>query len=270
MGDFIVKGVKTIDNTQWKERHQFILSANGNIICQRYFRVNGFNGNALQSEELYHTFMDAVRLIKEDLKAKSRIYMAIVMSDKSKLTGFYHGEPLNYADACLAYSNKGEGVVELSNGVKLDKSYIYHENLEDDDNNQPFVFNFSYLFDGKVIYETEFDGNVYPKYVRNSVDLSNSDASYRNSDQTNLTFSQQMTKSLTTGREDLIYRIINMLCDTLSNNIDEDGGQVEKDYTTYTRYGDKNYYYTAYPKEYVKGWMNAVKNKTNEYFKPSK
>ena len=105
MSENLTKDVKVVDNTQWKERHQFVLSANGNIICQRYFKVNGFNPHTLHSVELYETIRDIVGLIKGDLASKSRVYTAVTMNKRSKLTGFYKGEELSLDDAILAYGD---------------------------------------------------------------------------------------------------------------------------------------------------------------------
>ena len=259
-----VKEAKVIDNTQWKERHQFVLSANGNIICQRYFKVNGFNPNSLHSVELLDTVRDIVDMIKADLVSKSRVYTGITMTKRSKLTGFYEGEELSYSDRGLICSDKYEGEIELSNGVVLNKTYIENDMTEDVDD-EPFEFKFSYLFDDKLVCEEIWDGTVYPKYIRNSVDLSNSNSSYKYTDPMRMTFSQQMTKHLNEGRIDLIYTIIRMFCDTLSNNVDEDGNSIEKDYTSEMEYGDKTYYCIAYPRDYVKGWANAVRQKTIKY-----
>lgn len=258
------KEVKVIDNTQWKERHQFVLSANGNIICQRYFKVNGFNPKSLNSEELYYTIRDIVHMIKEDLKSKSRIYTAITMGKSTKLTGFYNGEKLNNSDAVLVYQDYVRGEVTLSNGTVLNKTYIDYD-VEEEVDDSPFTLKFSYLFDDKVVYEEVWDGTVYPKYVRNCIDLSNSNASYKNVDPMRMTFSQQMTKSLNSGRPDLIYNIIKLFCDTLSNDVDDDGNSIDKGYTTSVKYGNKKYYYTNYPIDFVKGWAAAVRQKTNAY-----
>ena len=41
-----------LNNESYKERFQFILSLGENIICQRYFRINGFNPESVESYEL--------------------------------------------------------------------------------------------------------------------------------------------------------------------------------------------------------------------------
>jgi hypothetical protein len=258
------KEVKVIDNTQWKERHQFVLSANGNIICQRYFKVNGFNPKSLNSEELYYTIRNIVHMIKDDLKSKSRIYTAITMGKSTKLTGFYNGEKLSNHDAALVFQDDVRGEVTLSNGIVLNKTYIDYD-VEEEVDDSPFTLKFSYLFDDKAVYEEVWDGTVYPKYVRNCIDLSNSNVSYKNVDPMRMTFSQQMTKSLNSGRPDLIYNIIKLFCDTISNDVDDDGNSIDKGYTTSVKYGNKKYYYTNYPIDFVKGWAAAVRQKTNAY-----
>lgn len=265
MNENSTKEVRVIDNTHWKERHQFVLSANGNIICQRYFKVNGFNPKALESLELTYTVRDIVDMIKADLVSKSRVYTGITMNKRTKLTGFYKfNDELSFSDVFDICSDSVEGEVTLSNGVTLNKTFIDQEIVEETDD-EPFEFKFSYLFDDKLVCEEIWDGSVYPKYIRNSVDLSNSNSSYKYTDPMRMTFSQQMTKHLNEGRKDLIYAIIRMFCDTLSNDLDEEGNSLGKDYTEDMEYGDTVYLCTSYPREYVKGWANVTRQKTIKY-----
>ena len=271
MTEILKKNPKVVDNTQWRERHQFVLSANGNIICQRYFKVNGFNPNSLQSAELLYTFFNAVELIKKDLVSKSRIYTAITMGNTMKLTGFHTGEYTDGGankisnDACLVCNDNVRGEVELSDGMVLNKEYIDYEPHKEEADETPFVLKFTYLFDDKPLFEDVWDGTIYPKYVRNCIDLSNSNASYKYVDPMRMSFSQQMAKSLNEGRKDLIYTIIKMFCDTLSNNVDENGNSVEKKYFKTFHYAGKDFYCTTYPRDTVRGWANAVRKKTIAY-----
>ena len=263
MEKIIEKSPKVIDNSQWKERHQFVLSANGNIVCQRYFKVNGFNYEHLESVYFYHTFRDAVRLIKNDLASKSRIYMGITMTDKIKLTGFCEQEDIS----AKVTNDKIEGEVTLNSGKVINKTYLTHQDKFDDNVEEPFEFKFSYLLDGVVKYEEIWDGSVYPKYIRNGVDLSNSSSSYKNTDTMFLGFSQQMAKSLSDGKDDLIYKIIMMFCDALSSDIDEDGNPITGDVDTTLVYGDRSYECRAYPREFVRAWGKSLKEKTLNYFR---
>ena len=47
----IKKEPKVFDNSSYRERFQFILQINENIICQRFFKINGFTYESLESEE---------------------------------------------------------------------------------------------------------------------------------------------------------------------------------------------------------------------------
>ena len=59
-----------LNNESYKERFQFILSLNDNIICQRYFRINGFNNDSLESYELRETIDEIVGIIRQDLDSR--------------------------------------------------------------------------------------------------------------------------------------------------------------------------------------------------------
>ena len=77
-----------LNNESYKERFQFILSLNENIICQRYFRINGFNNDSLESYELRETIDEIVGIIRQDLESKSRVYQWFTRNIPLKLTGF--------------------------------------------------------------------------------------------------------------------------------------------------------------------------------------
>ena len=53
------------------KKFEFILSINGNIICQRYFSVKNFNPKVLRSVDLTECVEECVRLIQKDLKNKT-------------------------------------------------------------------------------------------------------------------------------------------------------------------------------------------------------
>ena len=75
-----------------KEQFEFILTINGNIICQRYFRINGFKREAYSSIELVEAIDNCVDLINADLKAKTEIYLSNtapkVFKDKDEMNAW--------------------------------------------------------------------------------------------------------------------------------------------------------------------------------------
>mgnify|MGYP004575360145 FL=1 len=72
-----------------KERFEFVLSINGNIVCQRYFRIFGFKDVAFYSTEIVDTIRNIARIINNDLEAKTQTYLELtapqVFEDESEM-----------------------------------------------------------------------------------------------------------------------------------------------------------------------------------------
>lgn len=263
------KTVKKVDNSSFKERFQFTFSINDNVICQRYFRINNFDYASIESLELKETMDECVDMIQKDLESKSRIYMWYTNDDPIKMTGFAKMDELTQDDV-MRLTNGRQGEEVLSNGDVVNKTYFYdyktsaviNEYIDKKPSDGEFVFKFAFLMDDKKLYERAWDANVYPKYVRNSVDLSNSDAIYRYKEPSSLPFSLAIVRHMTYGNPDLLYHIIKLICSKLSTSYSSEYEYTKKD----TSYGDKIYYYSTYDKDYVNGWRKSVQSKTNDYF----
>lgn len=262
------KEMKQMENEVFKERFQFILQINDNIICQRYFKINGFSKDAVESEEFKEVMDEVVRMIQNDLTSKSRVYDWYTCNEPIKLTGFVKDyEKYSSSDILkITSTEENNKTVVLENGEIINKTYFkYPDELENTyaDYERPedneFVFKFSFLVDDKVMYERVWDGNVYHKYVRNSVDLTNSDVMYKDIDPLSLHFNVAIVRYMTIDKNDLTYHIIKKICSVLSSMSDENV------YTKKTKYGDKTYYFNTYNKNYVNGWREAVVKKTNDY-----
>jgi hypothetical protein len=203
---------KKVDNSNYRERFQFQLKVNDNIICQRYFKIMRYNSEALSSYELYTTLDSCVNTIKNDLTAKSLVYLWNVNGGKTKLTGYAkdaNGTPVNpveYID-------------------------IPPKEWDDDEFVKPWdvTFSFSFLVDDNIVYNRIWDGSQYPKYVRNSVDITNSKSPYI------------MVQIMNNGREDLVVDIIKRICDVCSNSDSEHVRQ----YVKYVRYGNDSIFEEA-------------------------
>lgn len=241
----------------YKERFQFVYSVNDNIICQRYFKINGFIIDSVNSVELKDALDECVMALKDDLLSKSRVYLWYNTITPVQMTGF-----------------TGEG----------EKTYLeYPENaftqpVEDEDS-KPYdvMFNFKFMIDGRTVYEYIWDGTMYPKYVRNSVDITNSGSMYRDRDQMMLNFTQTLNKAMTYGRSDLTYYIIKRICEVTS-------GDENRKYTKYDTYDNleghfedgkfvsdritdsRDYVFNSYNKKYVNEWRKYTMKKTIDYF----
>lgn len=175
---------------QKKERFQFILSVNGNIICQRYFKMNGFNPLSLYSKELKLTvdeIVDGVMtdqypgfdpgILNGDLVSKSRVYM----------------------------------------WYTYDEDYVEEQYTNPLDEPWSCTFKFAFIVDDKEVISKIWDGTVYPRLVRENVDIVNKKGKYdtlitrMNPYEINLYYTMMADKS------DLTYLIINKLCDVCSN-----------------------------------------------------
>lgn len=220
------KTQKKVDNSNYRERFQFQLKVNDNIICQRYFKINRYNNESLTSRELYNTLDCCVELIQNDLTAKSRIYTWNTCGGKSKLTGYA----------------KDENGKPINEPTHID---VPAKEWDEDEFVKPWevTFSFAFLVDDNVVYNSIWDGSQYPKYVRNSVDITNSKSPYI------------MVQIMNNGREDLVVEIIKRICEVCSNE-SQDSVRV---YTKFERYTNDNAFVAASLKGgEVKNWGNNI------------
>lgn len=286
---------KSVDNSAFNDRFRFILSVNENIICERFFKINGFDYDAINSERMNslfvgddgYTYGHVINMIMNDLKSKSRVWTWYTTETPVKMTGF-----------------EGEWVQEEGNMFKVfcptgkELSYlVYPERVVDEAPTQeegesenepedvkPFDVTFKFSFqmaqkssvnsegkpvfsDYKPVYEVIWDGSVYPKFVRNSVDLTNAFGRWdKNVNMMN--FIQSLTYRMTCDKRDLTYHIIREICDAATFDDDEPlTTQRKQRVTSYLKYGDKKYPMSNFDKEYVDGWKKAVEKKTNDYWR---
>lgn len=262
-----------------KRRFAFILSVNNNPICVKRFNINKFNKEGLRSAEFYDTLKTIVQTIKDDLVAKSRIYLHFVSDTPMKLTGFINSVDEELAkvegldaeeEARLRESlvhtlsnDKIRGEVEFMN-LKYMKRYLEHvvdtSRLVDTSKPESCMFRFQFIYDNHVVYETQWDGGVYPRHIRNSVDIYNSDAVYADKDSDRWTFTEYLTYHLNNGRENIAKNAVKAIIEVLDANTNE-----LADYTFSEEYGDREFFFSTYNKAYVKGWRDAVAKKTRKY-----
>lgn len=253
-------------NDAFKERFQFILSSNGNIICQRYFRINGYNNDSLGTVDLYQALEECVDMIKEDLNYKSFVYQTLINDEPIKLTGFVN-EPASFSDLCNIASSMVEGEITLSDGTTIEKEYMYYSSKADDIygdseelNPWDVTFKFEFRVDDRPVFERIWDGTVYPKHIRNSVDLSNTGSN--NDPKSVFVNSIDGVLSYTKlGRPNLVYLIIRKIISVMSGGFDK-----QDCYTNTITIGDKEYEYYAYDKKFNDGWKEYTKAKADKYF----
>ena len=275
---------KFVDNIAYKSKFQFLIWVNDNVICQRYFKINGFNEESIYTEEFTNCMNGIVKSIQEDLESKSRIFMWYTnLKEPLKLTGFTTDKEVDGKIFHKEYLEYAEGVVNDYGEVERPAEGEY-------------IFKFSFLIDDIPVFEKIWDGNVYPKFVRNGVDLTNSYSSYDNKEVSALSFGAAIVRYMQAGKINLISDFIRRICDTLSNtftekyeytkemNIYSNNNNINKEKrdAAIAYYGgiikpvvtghmdikkeDKKYKYLSAYENYKQSWRKAVSKKTQEYY----
>lgn len=225
----------------YKERFEFKLTVGDIIICQRYFRINNFNETCLSSYDLMDSISRCVDVIDRDLKSKTLDYLEIFspqyFNSHEEMEEFFkdennqkrlrtgHGiviknDPINYA--------WDDGEVKPLSFV-FDNGELAKPVTDED----IVTYKFAFLVDGKEVCARIWEGQ-YPKYVRNSIDLSNKRGKQDEADVSRLSFEQYLDYCMVKGRKDLVWGLINDICITCSYENDDD-------YTTTAMYEDTYY-----------------------------
>lgn len=248
-----------------KERFEFVFTVNGNIICQRYFRINGFKIKSLNSEELTETFRECVALIKNDLTKKSNIFLWYtspqVFDDEEEM--FNSQWKLNKNEQTFIVLRNSDDTY-LWNGSAINHYEGYFNKSEyvgGINNDTPCILKLAFLDNGREVISETWDGNVYPRFVRTNIDLSNSKNKYDNGSNFS-PFESALIKIMIEGQPDLIPQIVKELCVCCSYEDDND-------YTTKINYGDKTYNLNTREDwyRYTYSMEQKLRKKTEKYMK---
>ena len=215
----------------FKERFEFRLTVGDDIICQRYFRIGNFNPTSLRSNELAETIRSCAETIDNDLKSKSLIYLEIfaprIFKDMEEFEKYIETEKGRNSLV------RGEGVVIKTvkdhdfawNGV--DKLVPLDFKFEDGEFSEPLTdedyvtYKFAFLDSGREVCSTVWTG-VYPRFVRNSIDLSNKRGKLDTEDIYRVGFEQYILYKLVEGRSDLVWKLVKDICYACSDSNDGD------------------------------------------------
>ena len=206
----------------YKERFEFRFTVGNNIICQRYFRINNFNALSLSSIELLHTIRDCGAMIDDDLKDKTEKYLTYsapkIFNTVDEMKRYFEKEENRKAMRLgwgivikdpsapnYAWGKKNEPVPVAE---KFDNGE-FNEPLTNDDR---VTYKFAFYDNGREVCATSWEG-VYPKYVRNSIDLSNKKGKLsEDDDPSRLNFDSWVLYKMVEGKSDIVYKIIKDIC----------------------------------------------------------
>ena len=274
------EGVTKGGLTFFRNSFSIALKVNQNVVARKYFQVPDYRLDALESEDFTCKCQEIASAIYKDLVRKSRIYEHYTREDEPiKLTGFIKELPAEITDPdtrlhdmYLICNSSIGGDVVLSNGQVIHKTYLRVppavkevEVVEKDDKQTDENVRMSFIITCKnrVVYEQMLNAEALQWYIRNNVDLSNSDEAYADKELHQLNFSLSLLRHLNEEGENLIAWSVKELTDLLSGaNVEESDGE---SYNRYLEYGDKSYFCSTYNKDYISGWYEATKQKTKEY-----
>lgn len=203
----------------FKERFEFKLTVGDNIICQRYFRIGGFNPASLYSIELMETIEQCAQMINRDLKDKTQVYLShmapMVFNTEEEMLKYFENE-----DNCNRM-HLGEGIVVKNKTHNYawngSRPTVLKESFDKGEYSQPLTdadwqtYKFAFYDNGREVCSTVWEG-CYPKAVRNSIDLSNKNNRFDKDS----SFESYTLSKMVEGKSDIIYPIIKAICLTCS------------------------------------------------------
>ena len=228
---------KTYDSPV-KERFEFVLSINGNIICQRYFGINNFQERSLGSVNLSEAVRACMALMDRDLKEKTDIYNYYtapqVFKDKAEMEWWVKNQPFKLDVPGFAVLRDTEEVFTW-NGTEMqpyNKPFNTADYVGNTDEEAPCVLKFAFLDNGEEVRSISWDGNKYPKFVRTNIDISNSKNKFE-ADGVYAPYEAFIINQFNNCRRDLIPEIKRKLIWACSGE--------NLRYFSRVRYGDKEY-----------------------------
>ena len=240
-----------------EERFEFALYVNNNLICKRNFKINNFIPHSMESLDFKETVDEIVATIDDDLKSKSRVYT------------WYYGDV------------SGTSQEPLDEFVKPKP--------------EPWECTFKFVItDNKVpVIEKIWDGGVYPKTIRDKVDIANKVVKITNKDGRTYTYDKESffennkdrlspelycLQGMIMDKQDLLIYITKKICENCSPR--ENGFKTTSDYTFVEQFGnDKiavkngaktkskkyNFNIDTYNRKVDSIWGKAVAEKTKAY-----
>lgn len=271
----IEKSIQEQNSEQMKERFQFKLTINDNIVCQRYFRINGFKSESKNSYELQECVHKCVERIKEDLKYKSNIYSWFtapqVYETVDQLREKIHSHLDKYSDfktypflpvaSFIVIAETKEVFVWNGEDIEPYNGYFNVSDYISSEEEQKCTLKFTFMDGDSEIISEIFDGTCYQRFVRTNIDLSNSKNKYKIPGQYSQ-YEATLIDAMNNGREDIIPFIVRSLCVCCS--YDDNSEYMVKD-----TYGSKKYFFSLdyLNNRLMSSYKRKYNNKTEKYFR---
>ena len=258
-----------------REQFEFILTINGNIICQRYFRINGFKRESYNSTDLVETIDHCVDLIDQDLKAKTAMYYnktaPQVLEDEAEMETWaarHKGERLVRPVYVVLRKSDTTYVWDGEEITLYEKNFNKADYVADSNNHQEYTLKFAFCDNGREVCSKIWDAGVYPRFIRTNIDLSNSKNKYK-AEGVFMPVERAIIDEFNASQPDLIPVLVKEICGVCSYDD-------PSNYETYVEYGDKAYDLSIRRMNNKTHRMNnkllcsierKYRKKTNDYFR---
>ena len=225
---------QSVEPRDYKERFEFVLTTGGNIICQRYFRINNFNPKSLNSYELTSAIRHCVAVIDNDLKDKTAVYLSRfaprAFNSESEMASYVseHADEFSLGEGIVVRGNDKTDYFYAGNGKyrELGSKFDDGEITCNDAEENKTEYKFTFKVDGRDCCAVQWDG-YYPKFVRDKIDLSNKRGKFDPEEIDRLSFEQYLLYKMVEGKSDLVYGLIKSICNACS--LIDDDYTIDKD-----------------------------------------
>ena len=263
-----------------KERFEFVLSFNGNIVCQRYFRIFGFKDIAFYSTDIVDTVRRIADIINNDLKAKTQTYLELtapqVFEDESEMNEWVekHGSEMR-TPTFIALRKSEDTFIWNGEKIKPYQKPIGRSDYVSCGEEAPSYFTFTLYDNGwnldahKEVISYTWDASVFPKFVRFNIDLSNSKNPFKD-EVTKVAFmpyEAALSDAMNDGHRDLIPQIVHEFYESCTSEKDSRGS-----FNTVIDCGKRSYSLNIRKKnfQYEDEYRRYFEEKTDDYFKKSR
>lgn len=168
-----------------KERFEFVLTINGNLVCRRFFTINNFQEKSLGSVHLTDAVHECYEAIDRDLKEKTDIYNWLtapqVFQNKEEMEAWVAKKHTYTMDVPTFAILRDSEEVFVWNGEEMEPygKPINRFDYVANEDEAPCILKFAFLDNGEEVRSISWDGNRYPRFVRSNIDLSNSRNKYK-------------------------------------------------------------------------------------------
>lgn len=165
-----------------ENRFSFVISANDNIVIERGFDIENVKERSLNSTRIMTAVEKCVDILKSDLVAKTNIYnwytAPQVFPNKEKMLEWAKNPTFELEVPSFVVLDDSDEVFNWNGSemVPYNKYFNKTDYAKPVNNDNPCVLKFSFIDkkNGKVLGSLAWDGTVYPKFVRNNIDATNS------------------------------------------------------------------------------------------------